>query len=105
MRSGKYLFGSRTSCDSGLDVTTIWLFRQAQAFGFPVVPEVYIRTEISLSVPLAQGVVTKGGGRLSSFTYMTSVLLGMSWNDDRLIEICLKPALIAPARSGVEIIV
>jgi hypothetical protein len=101
VRSGKYFFGSRTSWDRGLDVTITWLFRQAQAFGFPVVPEVYIRTERSLGVPLAHGVITAGCGRLSRFIYKTPVVFGaaMSWKDDRLIEICLKSVLIAPARS------
>lgn len=48
-----------------------------------------------------------GCGRLFRFIYRTPVVFGweMSWNDDRLIEICLKSALMAPARSWVEMTV
>lgn len=107
MRSGKYFFGFLASCARVLLVTINRLFRQAQALGFPVVPEVYIRTATSLRVPFAQGVTTLGGG--SSFRFTKTAPEGYgegaSWNDDRLMAKCFKSLLINLARSKVEIMV
>lgn len=86
MRRGKYFFGSRASCERILLVAIRRLLRQAQALGFPVVPEVYIRTATSLRVPFAQGATALGVGRLFRFTNDTVVEEGISWNDDRFIE-------------------
>jgi hypothetical protein len=83
------------------------MFRQAQALGFPVVPEVYMRTAMSLGVLFAQGATTAGWGRSFRFTREKPGLFGevICENDDRLIEKCFRLTFINPARSGVEIIV
>ena len=99
--------GLLTSCERGFDTTNPWWFRIAQAFGLPVVPEVYIRHVRSRGVLFAVGDGVDGLGRSSVLMRTVEGFVDGEtfWKDDKLREKWRKELGTNSARSGVETIV
>jgi len=64
------------SWERGVEVTQIWWLRIAQALGFPVVPEVKIKTDRSTGVAFAGGDINVGVGKFSDLRRVMEELLG-----------------------------
>jgi hypothetical protein len=95
------------SRDVGVAVMHIWWFRIAQAFGFPVVPEVKIRAERSRGVAFAGGAIVLGIGRVEEVRNVIDGSVGgrTASKEPRLrVKWRLSPTAKL-ARSGVEMIV